>query len=303
HSKHHRLDIPTRTEAMLHSIRHYSAAAAASAAATANLTHYQLLDIPRNATLKEIKLQFKKLTKQYHPDLNQHLSAEERESNSATYVKMVDAYTVLKDVRKRREYDLSLKSQGSYSGGDATTTARYKQSDWHSKYYGEAKYYSRSGNSYTTASGYNTRRHRVRYDHGQVPEDNNTGFHGKHRNYGDRYDVPHFDYDEHLNRNLKFEQRLIDKRLDSVTKEKILAQLAKSGLPMTEEVKTKHLLRQAQVRSSCNQHREYMYYTPPSSQNFYQSRAPPPNEGPSIRTFVFMSGGGFSLYLLYKLIA
>ena len=48
-------------------------------------------------------------------------------------------------------------------------------------------------------------------------------------NYGDRYDVPHFDYEKHLNRNLKFEQRLIDKYLDQSTQTKILNQITRSN--------------------------------------------------------------------------
>ncbi|RLV92951.1 hypothetical protein JA1_002897 [Spathaspora sp. JA1] len=217
---------------------------------------------------------------------------------------MLDAYNVLKDMRKRKEYDLGLKSQGGFGGG-RSATARYRQSEWHNRYYGEAKYYSRGGGgSGYTASGYNTKRHRVRFDHGHVPQEDSptSGFHGKHRNYGDRYDVSHFDYDEHLNRNLKFEQRLIDKRIDSETKEKILAQLEKSGRVITEEVKTKHLLRQAQLHTSIKPKTEYMSY-PSSNPYQYQSRQQP-NDTFLPRSFMYMvGGGGLSMYLLYKIVA
>lgn len=212
----------------------------------ANQNYYQLLELPTNATIKEIKLQFKKLSKKYHPDLNQHLDDEAKQSNNAKYVAMVNAYYTLKDVKKKRAYDQS--SSPSSFGGAGTFSASNRRSNEYNKYYGEAKYYSRSGKSTYSASGLNSKRHKVKYHHSGSTDANQLQFSGVHVNHGDRYDVPHFDYDKHLHRNLQFEQRIIDKYMDPVTKEKILSQLQTSSSEhISEELKTKHLLRHVKM--------------------------------------------------------
>ena len=219
--------------------------------ASTSPTHYQVLQLPPSASIKEIKLQFKKLLKQYHPDLNQHLDDASKESNAAKFTLMVQAYDVLKDVKRKRAYDQSLRPNGSSS---AYSSPRNRGE--YNKYHGDAKYYSRhgfnsstnggSGYSSYTALGLNTKRHKVRFHNHKHPQDgdpNMSTFSGQHVNYGDKYDVPHFDYDHHLMRNLMFEQRIIDKHLDQSTKDKILSQLMKLGQKVDEGLKTKHLLR------------------------------------------------------------
>ncbi|KAI5965088.1 hypothetical protein KGF57_000881 [Candida theae] len=225
-----------------HSIRLF-ATSSSSSSAFANQNYYQLLELPTNATIKEIKLQFKKLSKKYHPDLNQHLTDEAKQENNARYVAMVNAYDTLKDIKKKRAYDQS----SSGSGGNASFNMGNRRSNEYNKYYGEAKYHSRSGKSTYSASGLNTKRHKVKYQHSGSTGANQSRFSGEHVNHGDRYDVPHFDYDKHLNRNLQFEQRIIDKYMDPATKAKILNQLQSSGEQVSEELKTKHLLRHVKM--------------------------------------------------------
>lgn len=227
-----------------HSIRLF--ATSSSSSSFANQNYYQLLELPTNATIKEIKLQFKKLSKKYHPDLNQLLDDEAKQENNAKYTAMVNAYDTLKDIKRKRAYDQSSSSSGGGGGSFATTTSN-RRSNEYNKYYGEAKYYSRSGKSTYSASGLNTKRHKVKYQHSGSTGTNQLHFSGVHINHGDRYDVPHFDYDKHLNRNLRFEQRIIDKYMDPVTKEKILNQLQSSGEHISEELKTKHLLRHVKM--------------------------------------------------------
>ncbi|CAL1212468.1 unnamed protein product [Candida parapsilosis] len=140
----------------------------------ANQNYYQLLELPTNATIKEIKLQFKKLSKKYHPDLNQHLDDEAKQSNNAKYVAMVNAYDTLKDVKKKRAYDQS--SSPSSFGGAGTFSASNRRSNEYNKYYGEAKYYSRSGKSTYSASGLNSKRHKVKYHHSGSTDANQSQF-------------------------------------------------------------------------------------------------------------------------------
>lgn len=63
--------------------------------------HYQVLGVPRTATEKEIKQAFRRLAKQYHPDVNKNdPKAAER------FKEIAAAYDVLSDKDKRAKYDM-----------------------------------------------------------------------------------------------------------------------------------------------------------------------------------------------------
>jgi hypothetical protein len=65
--------------------------------------HYDVLGLGRRSTATEIKKQYRKLAKKYHPDKNQGDSnAQER------FVELSTAYETLSDDGKRREYDHEL---------------------------------------------------------------------------------------------------------------------------------------------------------------------------------------------------
>lgn len=220
--------------------------------ASKSLTYYQILDIPPGALIKEIKHQFKKLSKKFHPDLNNHLEGEEREVNSEKYLQMVNAYDTLKDKRKKREYDGLIAGR---TGASASSGPR----QWNNTYYGEAKYYSKSGQTSQSYSYMNSKKHRT-YD--PAGHTGNSHFHGRHKNYGDRFDVPHFDYQSHLEKLLHHERRMINKSLTPEQQARILANLTKSGIKLNQETITKHLLRHVhsvnpqggQKQHTANQH-------------------------------------------------
>jgi molecular chaperone DnaJ len=61
--------------------------------------YYEVLGVPRTATSEEIKAAFRKLARQYHPDVSQEANAEER------FKEINEAYAVLSEPDKRAAYD------------------------------------------------------------------------------------------------------------------------------------------------------------------------------------------------------
>lgn len=61
--------------------------------------YYELLGVARNASQDDIKKAYRKLSRQYHPDMNKGAGAEEK------FKEIGEAYEVLKDPDKRKRYD------------------------------------------------------------------------------------------------------------------------------------------------------------------------------------------------------
>ena len=61
--------------------------------------YYKILGVSRDAKLTEIRAAYRKLAKQYHPDVSKEKDAEEK------YKEINEAYEVLKDPEKRQKYD------------------------------------------------------------------------------------------------------------------------------------------------------------------------------------------------------
>ena len=65
-------------------------------------SHYQILGVSRNASSKEIRAAFIKLSKQLHPDVNEPTARK----NDISFVDINEAYSILSNPIARREYDL-----------------------------------------------------------------------------------------------------------------------------------------------------------------------------------------------------
>ncbi|MCS7088206.1 MAG: molecular chaperone DnaJ [Thermoflexales bacterium] len=81
--------------------------------------YYEVLGVPRNATQEEIKKAFRRLARQYHPDVNKSPDAE------AKFKEINEAYEVLSDEQKRAAYDRygHAGSGGGFSTGGFTDFA------------------------------------------------------------------------------------------------------------------------------------------------------------------------------------
>ncbi|MDB5038968.1 MAG: cbpA [Bacteriovoracaceae bacterium] len=66
----------------------------------AKRNYYEVLGVPKNAEIAEIKKAYKKLARQFHPDLNQ--TNKDAESK---FKEISEAYAVLSDTDKRAKYD------------------------------------------------------------------------------------------------------------------------------------------------------------------------------------------------------
>ena len=84
--------------------------------------YYTLLGVPETATEEELKKAYRRLALQYHPDKNLgDRRAEER------FKEISEAYAVLMDQQKRRQYDFSRQAQSA--PGAAPGGFRYSQKE------------------------------------------------------------------------------------------------------------------------------------------------------------------------------
>ncbi len=81
--------------------------------------YYDILGVAKDASTAEIKKAYRKLAKQYHPDLNpDNNQAQEK------FKEVSEAYEVLKDPEKRKQYD-TFGSQGNFRGGANFDPSQY----------------------------------------------------------------------------------------------------------------------------------------------------------------------------------
>ncbi|MBW4509907.1 MAG: DnaJ domain-containing protein [Scytonematopsis contorta HA4267-MV1] len=76
--------------------------------------YYEILGVPKEATNEDIKKNFRKLARQYHPDVNPDNKAAEEKFKDIS-----EAYDILSDTAKRAQYDQFSRywKQKGFSGG------------------------------------------------------------------------------------------------------------------------------------------------------------------------------------------
>lgn len=72
-------------------------------------TYYEILGVSPEAAPEEIRAAYRKLAKQYHPDVNPDPDAQER------FIAIQQAYETLIDQDARARYDLALRSGAGFA--------------------------------------------------------------------------------------------------------------------------------------------------------------------------------------------
>lgn len=67
--------------------------------------HYEVLGVSPSASVEDIRTAFRSLARRYHPDLADDVSSSQRMAD------INEAWTVLSDPAKRRDFDLSLRAE------------------------------------------------------------------------------------------------------------------------------------------------------------------------------------------------
>ncbi|KAF2202440.1 heat shock protein DnaJ, partial [Delitschia confertaspora ATCC 74209] len=80
-------------------------------------THYEVLEVSRNATLAEIKKAYFQLSLKNHPDKTQGLPDTERVYRQEIQKSVNNAWDVLSDPKQKKEYDSRLLKAGNGNKG------------------------------------------------------------------------------------------------------------------------------------------------------------------------------------------
>jgi molecular chaperone DnaJ len=88
------------------------------------VNHYNALGLSQAASADEIKKAHRKLVRQFHPDLNK--SDKDTETK---FKEVQEAYDVLSDETKKRDYDRKLTSKGSPSASDIFSEPRWNNGE------------------------------------------------------------------------------------------------------------------------------------------------------------------------------
>lgn len=98
---------------------------------SSNRTHYEILEVSKDATDEEIKAAYKRLSKKYHPDTAKENNTHEK------FIEVNEAFQTLSKPISRRDYDLKLKYGTEQFEYKTQEEAKEKQPSWREKPYWE----------------------------------------------------------------------------------------------------------------------------------------------------------------------
>jgi len=94
------------------------------------LDYYQVLHVTPEASMTEVRRAYHQSSRAFHPDANRHLTGAHREAVVAIARRITEAYTVLRDPRRRRAYDEALaRGRNRMQIAEAEAGARQQAAD------------------------------------------------------------------------------------------------------------------------------------------------------------------------------
>lgn len=72
------------------------------------LDYYELLHLPRSAPTSAVRRAFHEASRRFHPDAHRRLEREAHDTLARIARRVTEAYTVLRDPRRRKAYDARL---------------------------------------------------------------------------------------------------------------------------------------------------------------------------------------------------
>lgn len=100
-------------------------------------TYYEILGLPKDATLAQIKRRYRQLARKYHPDV-----AKDKQMATRLFIQINEAYDTLSDAARRRAYNADLENEATktvYRGAQATRPRGDAKSESVSKLLGDAR--------------------------------------------------------------------------------------------------------------------------------------------------------------------
>lgn len=91
--------------------------------------YYALLGLDPGSSEDSIKLAYRRLAREAHPDLNMHLSPAEQAEAATRMATLNRAYAVLSDARQKRAYDEEIKTLNMVSGITSSNGSGRKRSE------------------------------------------------------------------------------------------------------------------------------------------------------------------------------
>jgi curved DNA-binding protein CbpA len=88
--------------------------------------YYAILGLDPGASQESIKVAYRRLAREVHPDSKIHATVGEKNLFSIHMVQLNEAYSVLSDAKRRREYDEQLRIQGILEPRDSAPKVERK---------------------------------------------------------------------------------------------------------------------------------------------------------------------------------
>ncbi|CAH9102502.1 unnamed protein product [Cuscuta europaea] len=90
------------------------------------MDHYRVLGVSRQASKEAIKLAFRKLAVEFHPDKHVNSPPDVRERATSKFKQLSDAYDTLMDDRKRADYNIRSSNPSPPYGNNRHNSSYYQ---------------------------------------------------------------------------------------------------------------------------------------------------------------------------------